>query len=247
MLAMGLNSTAQSEWLTSLPDALVKAKAENKAVMLDFTGSDWCGWCKKLKAEVFDQPEFQNYAKAKLVLVEVDFPKSKPLSTEQAEANRDLAVKFGVQGFPTVFLLDANGTALGRTGYAPGGPPAFIAALEKLPAIAAIPSPTPVPGDAAAAPAETTAPKKAEPQFVPIPPQTPNKYGDIALKGISGQKNNRLVMINNATLATGETGRVKVRDGIKKVTVKEIKDDSAIIVVDGQTAEIKLAHSLGED
>src|SRR5580700_7288575 len=71
---------AEAEWLTDYRAALNQAGRENKFVMLDFTGSDWCGWCKKLKAEVFDQPEFIDYANQSLVLVEVDFPHAKQLS-----------------------------------------------------------------------------------------------------------------------------------------------------------------------
>lgn len=244
LLALSLNATAQTEWLTSVPDALAKAKAENKVLLLDFTGSDWCGWCMKLKKEVFDQPDFQNYAKAKLVLVEVDFPKHKSLSGDQATANRQLAEKFGIEGFPTVIMMDANGVAIGKTGYVEGGPARFISGLETLPAISAIPMPAALPPGTVA---EAPEPKKVEPQFVPIIPAAPIKYGDLALKGISGAKNNRFVLINNVTLATGETGKVKVRDGIKKVTVKEIKDASAVIVVEGQVAELKLAHNEAAD
>ena len=63
---------ADLTWLTSVPDAQAQAKKESKLVLLDFTGSDWCSWCKKLDAEVFSQPQFADYAKKNLVLVEVD-------------------------------------------------------------------------------------------------------------------------------------------------------------------------------
>src|SRR5580693_1129688 len=57
------------EWLTDVPAALAKAKAENKIVFMDFTGSDWCGWCMKLKSDVFSQPQFTAFAKANFVMV----------------------------------------------------------------------------------------------------------------------------------------------------------------------------------
>ena len=72
-----LSGRCELQWLTDTKTALEKARQENKAVLLDFTGSDWCGWCMKLKSEVFDQPEFAQFAQANLVLVEVDFPKRK--------------------------------------------------------------------------------------------------------------------------------------------------------------------------
>ena len=76
--------------MTDLPKAQAKAKAEKKLVMLDFTGSDWCGWCIKLHKEVFSQPEFAEYAKDNLVLVEVDFPRAKKQTAELKKANQAL-------------------------------------------------------------------------------------------------------------------------------------------------------------
>jgi thiol:disulfide interchange protein len=80
-------SFAEPGWLTSVPDAQAQAKSENKLVLLDFTGSDWCVWCKKLDAEVFSQQAFADYAKSNLVLVEVDFPAQKKLAAALAKAN----------------------------------------------------------------------------------------------------------------------------------------------------------------
>ena len=119
------------EWLTDLPKAQAKAKQENKSVLLDFTGSDWCGWCIKLNKEVFSKPEFAEYAKKNLVLVEVDFPRRKKLSPAQTKANEALSEKYDIEGFPTIVLLGADGKLLGKTSYAPN-PTAFIAELEKL-------------------------------------------------------------------------------------------------------------------
>src|SRR5215510_9568275 len=90
------------EWLTDARAAQGKAKEENKLVLLDFTGSDWCGWCIKLKREVFDQPEFVQYARSKLVMVEVDFPHQKTLSHAQQQANAKLQRTYGITGYPTI-------------------------------------------------------------------------------------------------------------------------------------------------
>src|SRR5690242_19664467 len=84
-------SAAESGWITDAAKAQETAKAEKKLVLLDFTGSDWCGWCIKLHKEVFSTPEFEKYAKENLVLVEVDFPRKKQLSAEQKTANGALA------------------------------------------------------------------------------------------------------------------------------------------------------------
>ena len=127
-----LQLNAAETWLTDLPQAQAQAKTEKKLVMLDFTGSDWCGWCIKLHKEVFSTPEFAEYAKKNLVLVEVDFPNKKKQTTELKAANQALQQKYKVQGYPTIIVLDGEGKKVGQLGYMPGGPKAFTAALDKL-------------------------------------------------------------------------------------------------------------------
>jgi thioredoxin-related protein len=123
---------AELNWLTDLPKAQAKAKSENKLVMLDFTGSDWCGWCIKLNKEVFSKPEFAEYAEKNLVLVEVDFPRNKKQTAELKKANQELQAKYKVEGYPTIVVLNSGGKKVGELGYQPGGPKAFIAELQKL-------------------------------------------------------------------------------------------------------------------
>jgi len=120
------------QWLTDLPKAQTQAKSEKKLVMLDFTGSDWCGWCIKLHNEVFSKPEFSEYAKKNLVLVEVDFPHKKQQSEQLKKANAALQEKYKIEGYPTIIVLDGEGKKVGELGYQPGGPKAFIAELDKL-------------------------------------------------------------------------------------------------------------------
>jgi thioredoxin-related protein len=122
----------KTEWLTDLPKAQAQAKKEGKLVIMDFTGSDWCFWCIKLQKEVFSQPEFAEYAKKKLVLVEVDFPDKKEQTAELKKANKSLQEQYKIEGFPTIIVLDGDGKNLGKIGYEPGGPKTFIANLEKL-------------------------------------------------------------------------------------------------------------------
>ena len=122
----------EATWETDLPQAQAAAKAANKSVLLDFTGSDWCGWCIKLKAEVFSKSEFVEYAKKNIVLVEVDFPRKKKLNATQKKANDALAAKYKIEGYPTVIVLNSEGKKVGELGYQAGGPTAFIASLEKL-------------------------------------------------------------------------------------------------------------------
>ncbi|SRR5258706_7845778 len=139
-LAMGLficgvllrAGAEELNWTTDVPKAQATAKAENKLVMMDFTGSDWCGWCIKLNKEVFSKPEFAEYAKKSLVLVEVDFPRSKEQSETLKKANQNLQKKYSIEGYPTIIVLNGDGKQVGQLGYMQGGPKAFIAQLEKL-------------------------------------------------------------------------------------------------------------------
>jgi thioredoxin-related protein len=132
MGALSAPAAAELAWQTDLPKAQAVAKTQKKMVLLDFTGSDWCGWCIRLNKEVFSTPAFAEYAAKNLVLVEVDFPHQKPQSAAQKKANEALAAQYKVEGFPTVIVLSSEGRKLGELGYQPGGPKAFTAALDKL-------------------------------------------------------------------------------------------------------------------
>ncbi|MCC7519704.1 MAG: thioredoxin family protein [Verrucomicrobiae bacterium] len=123
---------AAEGWLTDHAKALEKAKTENKPLVMDFTGSDWCGWCIKLDKEVFGKPEFKSYAAKNLVLLKLDFPRRRTLPAAEKEQNEALAGKYGIRGFPTIVVLDPQGETLGQLGYQPGGPKPWIAELEKL-------------------------------------------------------------------------------------------------------------------
>ena len=118
-------------WRTDLSGALKQAQSENKLVLLDFTGSDWCPWCIKFDEEVLSTGKFAAYAGRKLELVKVDFPRHTPQTAELARANAALHQFFHVDGFPTYVLVDSSGKELGRqVGYQAGGPDAFIAELD---------------------------------------------------------------------------------------------------------------------
>ncbi len=131
--ALGRVNAAESTWLTDLPKAEAQAKAESKIVLMDFTGSDWCGWCIKFKKEVLDTAEFQDYAAKNVVLVELDYPSKKVQSAELKKANAALKDQYNIHGYPTLVVLDKDGKEIGRqVGYSKGGPQAFIARLEKF-------------------------------------------------------------------------------------------------------------------
>lgn len=119
------------KWETSYARAVELSRSSGKPILADFTGSDWCGWCVKLKKEVFDTAAFKSWAKDNVILLELDFPSRTPQSRQLKEQNKKLAARYGVEGFPTVLFLDAEGKIKGRTGYVAGGPKAWIAAAEK--------------------------------------------------------------------------------------------------------------------
>ena len=118
-------------WTDSITEAIVQAEREDKMILLDFTGSDWCGWCQKLESEVWDTSEFDSWADDNLVKVFLDFPRNINLSNEQIQHNQLLQQVFGVRGYPTIFLLDSDLTPLLKTGYREGGPAEYIRHLEE--------------------------------------------------------------------------------------------------------------------
>ena len=121
----------EAAWLTDPVAAGAAASKANRPILADFTGSDWCGWCVRLKKEVFDTPEFKAWAAKNVVLLEVDFPRKKAQKPADKARNQALAEKYGIEGYPTIVLMDAAGKELGRLGYKRGGPEAWIAAAEK--------------------------------------------------------------------------------------------------------------------
>ena len=125
-------ASATPSWSDDYDSALAASRASGRHVFVFFTGSDWCGWCIKLKREILATPEFAAYATEHLELVELDFPRSKPQAPELRARNEALAGKYGVRGFPTIFILDSRGKVIRKLGYQPGGPGPFIAELKKL-------------------------------------------------------------------------------------------------------------------
>ncbi len=125
-------AAAPEGWTTELPAAQEQARTGNKLVLINFTGSDWCPWCFRLRDEIFATKQFKDYAARNLVLVEADFPRKKPQSAALKQANQALQKKYGIRGYPTVIVLDSAGKKVGQLGYLQGGPAAFLAALDKL-------------------------------------------------------------------------------------------------------------------
>jgi thiol-disulfide isomerase/thioredoxin len=120
-------------WSSDYAGSKKLAAESKKDLLIDFTGSDWCGWCIKLNDEVFKHEEFKTGVKDNFVLVELDFPKDKSkLSAEVQAQNDELSDQYGVQGFPTILLTDAQGRPYASTGYQRGGPAAYVTHLNEL-------------------------------------------------------------------------------------------------------------------
>ncbi len=131
LLALLVPTLVHAGWGTDYNAALTQAKAENKLVLLHFTGSDWCPYCQLLDKEVLDQPGFQNFADKHYVGVTVDFPQRTVLSDTVRQQNDILRDQFNVEGFPTLLVITPDGKELGRMdGYAPGSGQASV--IDKL-------------------------------------------------------------------------------------------------------------------
>ena|ERR1700719_1804236 len=133
LLFVVTTALADPDWQTNYKKAQEEAKQSNRLLLVDFTGSDWCGYCILLDRQILSQPEFKDYAKKNLVLLEIDFPRSKPLPVDTRKQNQELAQQYQIEGFPTIVVLNGDGKTVWRyDGYFSEGPAAFIAELEKL-------------------------------------------------------------------------------------------------------------------
>ena len=132
--------TVELNWHTDLSKAVSISISEKKPIMLFFTGSDWCGWCMRLKKEVFNHEKFKVWTDDNIILVELDFPRRKKLEPNILNQNRELARIFGVSGYPTCWLVrpqilensKVNFLKLGKLGYVAGGTDKWISVAEKF-------------------------------------------------------------------------------------------------------------------
>ena len=121
---------ADTDWITDYEEAKKLALEDSRYVLINFTGSDWCGWCKRLKREIFTKSEFKDFAQKNLVLLELDFPRYTKQPKAISDKNDRLAYKYNVGGFPTILLLDPSSKVVMRTGYRRGGAEGYITYLK---------------------------------------------------------------------------------------------------------------------
>lgn len=121
-------------WYDDFDKAVAAAKEQKKDLFVDFTGSDWCGWCIRLHNEVFDHEEFLTAAQEKYVLVALDFPSGEEAKAKvpNPERNEELQAKYNIQGFPTILMMTVDGEVYAQTGYQRGGPKAYVEHMEEI-------------------------------------------------------------------------------------------------------------------
>jgi len=131
--ALSFASFGAEGWQVDFEKAKAQAGAEKKVLLMDFTGSDWCTWCIRLRKEVFDTDIFRKEAPASFVLLELDYPQdqSKQPETVRSQNNR-LQEAYAIQGYPTILLADAQGRPFAQTGYEKGGPENYLKLLTGL-------------------------------------------------------------------------------------------------------------------
>jgi thioredoxin-related protein len=134
LLLFSVPAFAGDGWIEDFDEAVKVAKEQKKDLFVDFTGSDWCGWCIRLHDEVFKFEEFTTAITKDYVLVSLDFPKSEEARAKvpNPDRNREVQLKYGVQGFPTILLMNSNGVVYAQTGYEAGGAEAYVEHIAEL-------------------------------------------------------------------------------------------------------------------
>jgi len=123
---------ASGNWETNYEKAIAIAGNEGKHILIDFTGSDWCPPCIKMKKDIFDKQTFKDYTGDKLVLIELDFPRKKKMDKSISEQNDQLLKKYAVRAFPTIILLNPDGKEITRhVGYKVGGVENYLRYIER--------------------------------------------------------------------------------------------------------------------
>jgi len=123
-----------SHWYADFDKAAAVAEKEGKDLLVDFTGSDWCGWCIRLDEEVFDHEAFLAPISKNYILLKLDFPNSEEVKAKvpNPERNAELSEKYNIAGFPTILLMNSSGEAFASTGYEQGGPESYVGHLEEI-------------------------------------------------------------------------------------------------------------------
>lgn len=130
--ATKMSKSVPKGWIEDFAAAKAQAAKENKKILMAFSGSDWCPWCVKMEKDVYSQRDFIDKASKDFVLVMIDNPQDRSiLSSLAATQNEALARQYGISGFPSTLVLDANGKVLESfSGYHAGGPESMLKAIS---------------------------------------------------------------------------------------------------------------------
>ncbi|HBF23232.1 MAG TPA: hypothetical protein DDW23_05375 [Planctomycetes bacterium] len=131
---LAAQEAASAHWYADFDEAASVAAKEGKDLFVDFTGSDWCGWCIRLDEEVFEHEGFFSPVSKDYVLVKLDYPQGDEAKAKvpNPKRNDELSEKYSIQGFPTILLMNSEGEVFGQTGYQEGGPEAYVSHLKEI-------------------------------------------------------------------------------------------------------------------
>lgn len=233
---------AGAAWLESFETAKAQATSRGLPILMYFSGSDWCPSCQQFKAGVLDSREFQSFAEPRLVLFQVDFPRSRPMAALHLQSNRQLATQYGVTGYPTVLLAAPNGKVVANIGAQTNASKFIDSIVAFFPPHARPNTPQAQPVVVAARSPESSRPVPELPLFGGAETHAPATYTNLVLKSVTGSSARRFALINSETMSAGETVRFTL--GTTRVTVEclEVRAKSVLVRVQGETAvrELKL-------
>ena len=122
--------TSSHDWKTSFSESVQLSADSGKPILAFFTGSNWCGWCKVLNSKILETPVFVEWAKENVIMLELDFPTDYEQSQEIKDQNQQLQKMYGITGFPTIIVMDANGKPILQLGYEDVSPDVYAAKIE---------------------------------------------------------------------------------------------------------------------
>lgn len=229
---LGAGGAMAAAWNSSFDTAKSQAAASSRPILMNFTGSDWCPACQRLRATVLDTPEFRKYADEKLVLMEVDFPRYRPLALLHQQANRQLATKYRITAFPTLILVNADGSPIAQL-QGSGSAAQMVAALDQRLSRGQPGNGQPFNGRRRPSdfPPE---PVRDLPLFGGAATRPPPVYTNLVVKSISGSASKRFALINSETMTRGDSTWLKVGDKKVEVHCVDVREKSVVVRVNGE-------------
>ena len=221
------------EWYIDFPAALKKAQAEDKAILINFSGTEEL--TPRLQEQLYDAPEFVAFARPNLILMEVDLRPTDKQREEIRAAHASLAEKFGVEQTPIFYILDKTGKRLAKGGYVEDGSAKnYLTLIKKIPGTKWRPPIEPKPPQPKGITNITDKPDQPLVSLVPIV-----EYNALRLHGISFAKQ-KVALINDSNLAEGESALVKVGNKRVKVECQKIFESSVLVQVENEASPREL-------